>query len=210
LTVSAADPVKLAFVGRPRTITAGAIAPFVVDLLDPFGNVSGNFPGQVRVLLQNNPSLRIIYGYFTDVVGGVATSRYAIDVPAGTYTLIATFRDLATPRYYPLTVVPAAATKIVFSQEPTTESAGLPIQPAVTVKLFDAFGNLATNDNSTVTLSVETGPVKVIFGILSVQVVDGQAVFNNVILPTLGTYTLLAEDGSLNAVSTQFTVTPRT
>jgi len=41
----------------------------------------------------------------------------------------------------------------VFSQQPTTATAGLSISPAVTVLVEDQYGNTVTTDNSSVTIS---------------------------------------------------------
>src|SRR5262249_37741656 len=54
-------------------------------------------------------------------------------------------------------VNPAAASQIVFGQQPTNAIAGAPQNPPVTVMIEDQFGNIETGDNtSTLTISVLT------------------------------------------------------
>ena len=45
-------------------------------------------------------------------------------------------------------VAPAAASQLVFGQQPVNTIAGAAISPAVTVKIEDAFGNVITSDNT--------------------------------------------------------------
>jgi hypothetical protein len=62
---------------------------------------------------------------------------------------------------------------------------------------LDEFGNVATNDNSQVTLSLATHPkYAVLSGTLTEAVTHGVAAFNNLSLNRLGFYTLRAMDGN--------------
>ncbi|HEY1683571.1 MAG TPA: choice-of-anchor tandem repeat GloVer-containing protein [Tepidisphaeraceae bacterium] len=115
-------------------------------------------------------------------------------------------------------------TKLAFAQQPTssqvasdtiTSSAG---NGAITVDIEDANGDLISNDNSAVTLSVAS-PGGTSFGtgsILTVNAVNGVATFNDLILDKAGTYTLTAADmdngTALTAPTnaTQFTITHST
>ena len=56
-------------------------------------------------------------------------------------------------------MVPAAADHLVSGIQPSGTTADVAIAPAVTVKVFDQFGNFASNDNSDkVTLAVASTP----------------------------------------------------
>lgn len=102
------------------------------------------------------------------------------------------------------------STQLAFVQEPSTVTAGTPITPAITVDVEDINGNLVTTDDSTVTISVASGPGSAT-GTLTVSAVNGVATFNDVVLDTAGTYTLEATDGSLTAAtSSSFTINPPT
>jgi len=99
--------------------------------------------------------------------------------------------------------------QLVFGQPPTTANVGANLSPAVTLKIEDSSGNLITSDNSTVTLSVSSGPSTALGGTLSVQAVGGIATFSDLSLPTRGTYTLQATDtadGLTSAPSNSFVV----
>jgi hypothetical protein len=97
------------------------------------------------------------------------------------------------------------APKLAFGQQPTNVVAGNgTINPAVTVYVEDANGNVLLTDNSNVTLSVASGP-GTLGGTTTVAAVDGVATFDNLSVATPGTYVLTATDGSFaNATSNSF------
>jgi len=106
-------------------------------------------------------------------------------------------------------LVPALAgdSQLAFNQQPTSVTAGSTISPAITVDVEDAAGNIVTSDNSSVTLTIASGPGTLI-GTVTVAAVNGVATFGNLSLTIAGNYTLKATDGSLaSATSSNFTVT---
>ena len=77
---------------------------------------------------------------------------------------------------------PTAASKLIFAKQPTTTAINTVIAPPVTVGVVvDADGDLITSDNSTVTLSLGSGP-GTLGGTLTAQAVNGIATFNNLTL----------------------------
>ena len=95
----------------------------------------------------------------------------------------------------------AAAGQLAFQQVPSSGTAGQPLG-AIQVAVEDAYGNLITDDTSTVTLSVATGPGSFAAGsTLSVAAMGGIATFSNVTFNTSGNYTLYASEGLLNGVT---------
>src|SRR5262249_51601712 len=90
------------------------------------------------------------------------------------------------------TVVAAAPDHIGFGVQPAAASASAPITPAVTVKVFDRFGNVVLSDNTTqITLTVASAPGGFAPGsTTTVTAVGGVATFSNLVLNTTGTYTL--------------------
>ena len=108
-------------------------------------------------------------------------------------------------------VTAAAATKVVFGQQPNNCIAGVPMTPSVTVDVEDQFGNIVTTANSSMTLATESGP-GFLLGTSTVTAVNGVATFSNLLFDaaTISSYyTLLATDGALtSAVSNTFTVSP--
>lgn len=104
--------------------------------------------------------------------------------------------------------------KLVFTTEPTGQTASGTLTGNVVVQVEDANGDLITNDTSNVTLSVAT-PSGIAFGTDStatVAAVGGIATFNNLVLNKADTYTLSATDTDSGtaltpATSTSFTIT---
>ena len=74
----------------------------------------------------------------------------------------------------------------------------------------DAFGNVVTSDNSSVTIAVASGPGGFTGGsTISVAAVNGVATFSNLVLNTAGSYTLSVSDGGLAGANTgNLTVSP--
>jgi hypothetical protein len=99
-----------------------------------------------------------------------------------------------------------APVQLAFGQQPTEVEVNGAISLAITVKVEDAAGDVVVGDNSTVTLSVGSGPGS-LGGTVTAQAVNGVATFNNVSLNAAGSYTLNASDGSLSgATSNSFNV----
>ena len=109
-----------------------------------------------------------------------------------------------------LTVNPAAATHLVFGQQPTNAAMGVAITPAVTVKVLDAYNNLVTTDNTdkvTITLASNSSG-GMLSGTATATVINGTATFSNLSINAAGSgYVLDAVSGSLvSAVSAGFSV----
>jgi hypothetical protein len=207
-------PTKLAFTVQPVNGTAGATLPAVqVSSEDATGKVvTTDNTTQVQLTLSTNT----LNGTLTQtVVKGVATfSNLSINTAATGYTLSAAAANLppltgATSN--PFDIVPAAPAKLLFGQEPTNVAAGEYIVPAVTVRVEDAFSNLATNDSSTqVTVSIGLcgGPIPLEI------VADnaGIATFGALRLNSMATGVILdaSATGLTGASSTKFDVTANT
>ena len=105
--------------------------------------------------------------------------------------------------------MPSSATKVVFfGQGPTNATAGMSINPAVTVNVEDAFDNIITTDDSTVTLTLSTGVFEGGLNTATATAVNGVATFPNLKIDVAGNYTLTATDGTLSAsgASNGFTI----
>jgi hypothetical protein len=154
----------------------------------------------------------------TDAVpatGGTKTT--ALTIPAGlsvgAHTMFA-IGSIGSHPSAPFVVTPGTASKLAFTTEPGGGPSGTTWsqQPVVTVQ--DALGNTVTSDNSTVTLAINSQPgsgaTLTCTGGLSKQAVNGVATFAGCqIAGQVGSYTLVATDGSLTAAtSTAFNITP--
>jgi len=106
------------------------------------------------------------------------------------------------------TVNLAAASKLAFSQQPSTTTAGQAIAPAVTVQVQDQFGNVVTTDTSNVSITISAGGAFSSASTTTVAAVAGVATFSNLVPTKAGTFTLSASDGTLTgATSSNFSVT---
>jgi hypothetical protein len=95
------------------------------------------------------------------------------------------------------------ASKLVVQQSPTTGTAGLALSPSLTVAIENQSGQVVSTDNSTVTITVSTGPGSFASSsTVSVKAVNGTATFNNLVLNTAGSYTLSVSDGSDTSATT--------
>jgi len=105
-------------------------------------------------------------------------------------------------------------TKLSFSVQPTSATAGAVIAPAVQVAVQDAQGNTVTSSTATITLAISsgTGTAGAVLGGTSTRAaVDGIAMFDDLTFDKAGTaYTLTATATNLaSATSTAFDVEPR-
>lgn len=114
--------------------------------------------------------------------------------------LLVTCRDGATS---------PGAIAVVFSVEPTEETAGAPIGPAVRVEARDGSGHLVSSFSGNVTVAIKANPGgATLTGTTTVSALGGTAVFSSLILDKAGTgYTLsAAATGLAQATSGPFDV----
>src|SRR2546430_457524 len=105
---------------------------------------------------------------------------------------------------------PAAATKLVFTVQPTSAAGAQPITPAVQIAVQDASGNTVTSASATVTVALVANPgAGTLSGTLTVAATQGIATFSNLRIDRPGSgYTLAASAGGLSgATSVPFAVT---
>jgi hypothetical protein len=208
---AAAD--HLGFGQQPTTTAAGqAISPAVtVSVLDPFGNVVTADTSKVTVALSAGPGA--LAGTLTAAAaGGVATfANLSITKAAPGYALRATDGALTGATSVPFAITPAAVDHLTYLQQPTTVGVGQYVSPAVTVQVFDKYGNLETADPTGVTVRVAAGPGGWVFGgTHTVPVVAGVATFSDLTLNVVGSgYKLAVSHGTLaGPTSNAFSVIP--
>jgi uncharacterized repeat protein (TIGR01451 family) len=108
-----------------------------------------------------------------------------------------------------VTVVAAAAPKLVFKVQPSSTTAGNAISPAVEVSIQDQFGNIVTTANNAVGIAIGANPSGgTLSGTTSANAVNGVAIFSNLSINTAGNgYTLSATSSGLtSATSTAFNI----
>ena len=127
---------------------------------DSLGNTVTSFTGTVTLAVGTSPSGDSLHGTRSvAAVSGVATFNNVSVFTAGAgYTMNATATGTLPVTSTSFDVTPGAATQLTFTAEPMTDTAGLPIAPAVQVTAFDAHGNVATGFNGAVTIAIGTNP----------------------------------------------------
>ena len=199
----------LAFNVQPANAVAGvAISPSVtVQVLDANNNVvTTDSSTKVTLAIGTNPGSGTLSGTLqrTAASGTATFAGLSINKTGTGYTLAAS-DTTGTGGIHPLTggtsstfnITPGTATKLVYTQQPTTAAAGVAIAPPLTVAVEDANGNVVTTDNATkVTLAIGTNPnTGTLTGGGQVTVVSGVATFAAVSINNVGTgYTLTASD----------------
>jgi uncharacterized repeat protein (TIGR03803 family) len=188
-------------------VTAGTSQSISVSLENDLGVVDATNQGTVTLSLASGPGLATVGGTLSvAAVNGVATFPGLTFDTAGAYTLTASSAGLTSDTTNSITVVPAAASQLAVSQQPTAAVAGQAIGPVI-VDVEDAFGNLVTTDTSPVTITTSDGAA--VSGTTTVSAVAGVATFADLSVGEAGLHTLSAADGSLTpATSSGFSIIP--
>ncbi len=189
--------------------TAVAVAPSVI-VRDQFNNP---VPGSTVSFAVRSGGGSVTGGSQQTNASGIATvGSWTLGTTAGPDTLTASSGGLSgSPVIFTATATAGPATKLVFTQQPASAQAGVPITPAVQVSAQDAYGNTATSYATAIAVAIGTNPpgTGVLSGTTSVGPSAGAAAFGNLSIDKTGTgYTLVASSGTLaGATSSGFTIT---
>jgi hypothetical protein len=211
VTVSPGSPARLRFVASPPSATPGVVFPTqpVVDVEDDVGNVieDATDPIVLAIIDHSGSSGGRLDCDSTSVVptAGVATFGGCQINAAGTdFSLTATAMGLdgQSDRF----AVIGPATRLVIVEQPTQAVAG-DILSEITVAVEDSAGNVVTDGNATVTLTVNQNSES-LTGTTSAAAVDGIATFADLTIASSATnYTLtMKADGLKTATSAVFDV----
>ncbi len=201
---------SLAVTGFPSTITAGNSGSFTVTALNADGSTDTNYTGTVHFTSSDPLALLPANYTFTTADAGVHTFSATLKT-AGNQSITATDTTTGsvTGSDTGITVTPAAASQLVFGQQPSTTTAGQTISPAVTVDVEDPYGNRVTSDSSTVTVTLSSGTFASGSATVSAAASSGVATFAALQINKAGSYTLKATDGTLaSATSGTFSIQP--
>jgi hypothetical protein len=212
INVGSAPASKLKFTAQPTNGTAGqTLAAVAVSVEDAGGSVvTADNTTLVTLTLSSNT----LNGTVTKTaVNGVATfSDLSINTVGTGYTLKASSTPALTGDVSTgFNITAAAPSKLAFAQQPSDATAGIAINPAITVQVLDQFNNVVTSDGSAITLTIDNNPgSSTLSGTATQNAVAGVATFNNLSLNKSGVgYTLVATDGALTpANSGAFTIAP--
>ena len=208
----AGPPAQLAFSVQPSNVTAGVgISPAIqVAVQDAQGNATSSAPGiTVAIKPSTGTAGAHLRGTATiSAAGGVATyTTLSVDSVGTAYTLTASATGLTSATSAAFNVSAAPATRLGFTVQPTSATAGTQISPAVKVAAQDSLGNNSATTG--VTLAIGTNPGGgTLLGTATVAAVAGVATFASLSIDKAGTgYTLTATaTGLTSATSGAFNV----
>jgi hypothetical protein len=225
--VKAAPATQLAFTVQPAAATAGAAIPGTagsvkVTALDQFLNIDSAFAGSVTLAINSGPAGAAISNATATVGAGTGVATFAtVSVDkVGAYTLSATSGTLTlVAPSSGFNVTAALATKLVFTIEPATATAGTAIPGAtgtITVTAQDQFNNTATGFTGDVSVAIANNagnPAGTLTGTTDVAAATaGVATFGSLNIDKTGAgYTLSATTtatGVTAATSAGFSITP--
>lgn len=195
----------------PSTVAGVTMTTVTVTALDASNNTAIDFTAAIAVAIGTNPGTGTLSGTKSvAAVAGVATfSTLSIDKTGDGYTLVASAGSLTGATSTGFKITPAAASHLVFSQQPTSAVAGVAVSPAVAVSALDAFDNVDTAYAASVDIAMGSNPgAGTLSGSTPVTPVHGVATFGNLSINKSGTgYTLHATSGSLtDATSGPFNI----
>ncbi len=197
----------LVFEKAPSTGIAGTVLGTIIVAVE-------NSAGQI--VTTDSSTITLSTGFTTGstvsvkAVNGIATFSNLTMTTAGNQTLTASDSGVGVQGLtFNIKINPAAASKVSFTTMPVTGTAGTPLT-VVVATVQDAYGNVITSNNATVTLAVKTGPGSFASGsTFTATSINGIAKFSSLTLNTAGTYTLSATQGTLTSgVSGSLTISP--
>jgi subtilisin family serine protease len=205
IVVRAAPATRLVLSGYPSLTTAGATQSFMLTAEDLFGNTATTYNGTIRFSTtdgQDSPGAGLPLDYtFTTGAGGDngAHTFTALLKTAGTQSITA--RDTQSPgikgTQSGIAVGPASASRLAFIQQPAGGVAGATISPTVMVAIEDAYHNVVTTDNSTVSLVLSGGTFEGGSSMVPAAASSGVATFTGLKIDAAGRYAVSATDGQL-------------
>ena len=207
---------KLGFLVRPSNTASGAsITPAVqVEVRDAGGNRITTATTSITLAIGTNPSGGILSGGgAVAAVGGVASfSNLSIDKGGTGYTLTAAGGALTGATSSTFNITGGTPDHLGFFVQPSNDTAGSPISPAVQVEVLDAAGNRVTTDTRNITVAILDNPGGgTLSGTKTVAASAGVASFSNLSIDKAGTgYTLVATSSpALTSVtSADFDIAP--
>jgi len=208
---------QLGFRVQPSNAASGlAIAPAVqVEVRDAGGNRVTTASHAITLALQNNPGGGTLSGSTSlAATNGLATfSTLSIDKAGAGYTIQATATPVLTATTsVPFTIGSGAADHLAFFVQPSNDTAGSPITPAMQVEIQDVAGNRVTSDSRSITVAILDNPSGgALAGTATLAAVSGVATFPGLSINKAGTgYSLQATASPAlpSALSVDFNIAP--
>jgi hypothetical protein len=216
VTISPAAAATLQVTGLSAG-TAGVAQTSSVTAKDTYGNTATGYTGTVHFTTTDGQATVPADYHFAvgsgldngthTFIGGVTLKTTGSQTVTTTDTLANTITGSQT-----VTISPTAGAKLLFTVQPSgTANAGVAFaqQPGVSVE--DAFGNVVTNDNTTlVGLALTTPGGATLAGTANQTASSGVATFSALSINKTGSYTLTATSSPVltSAVSSTVTIQP--
>ena len=226
LSVSPAGIVTAHALGGPVRVTATVdgvtgesmitVQPFPVDRVtiapDQANVMVGSFTQLTATALRANgdplPGRLIAWQSSNPAIAAVTTTGVVLGIAeGGPVTITATSEGKSASAT--ITVAPRPATRLGFTQQPSSSSAGQSISPAVRVAIQNDLEGTVTTATTQVTIALGSNPAgATLSGTTTVETVNGIATFANLSLDKAGAgYTLVASAASLTpATSSVFNI----
>ena len=189
----------------PTTIAVGAPFSLTVEVTDQGGGPDPDFNDMVTLLLAGHPGSNALQGTTSELaVNGVATFSNLSITSLGTFAIQASVGS--TYGLNPVTsgninVVAGAATQLVVAPPlPNSVNAGASF--GMTVEAEDAYGNVATSFNGTLTAALTPGTANgaALGGIVTATATDGVATFSGLAVVQAGSGYTITVTGNLAGV----------
>lgn len=212
--VNAGPAAQLEFTVQPKSTKAGGVfsPPLEVTARDAVGNTATSFVGNVTLSITpgtGTTGANLTGTKTVAAVAGVATfSDLSIDQAGSGYTLSARSSGITGTVSNPFDILIGSLTQLVFTQQPTTDTAGHVLTPAVQITAEDAAGNTVTSFTGNITVSIAVNPSGgTLSGTATKAAVAGVATFTNLSIDKVGTgYRLQAAAGSVKDTSQAFSI----
>ena len=182
------------------TFIGSSLGSVTVHAADKFGNpVSG---GSISLAISSG-TLNGTKTASTDPSGNAVFSTLNVGV-AGAYTLKASATGVTAVSSAPFTIMPYPLANLTFTTQPASPTLAGSNLGSVTVLALNSNGQ-PVGAGTTVVISISSGFLN---GTLSaVTNASGQAIFNTLSENIAGNYMLTARSGSINTLSSPFTIT---
>jgi hypothetical protein len=202
----------LTFTQQPTDTTAGTsiggATGFKVAVLDNTGQIISTDSSTVTITLNGATFANGATTATAQAVNGIATFTGKVINKAGAYTFTATDGTVSPATSASFNITASGSVSMTFLQGPSDTTAGSAISPSVVVALKDVYGNIATGDNSVVTMNVFSGP-GTLSGNIATLASAGIATFSNLVFTTAGTYKIQPVDGFITGpASLSFAINP--
>jgi autotransporter-associated beta strand protein len=197
-------------VTAPASVTAGSPFSLTVTALDA-GNQNSGFLGTVH--FTSADSQAVLPSDYTFTAGDAGRHIFSgvllKTAGGGSQTISVTSGTFGGSAVIP--IIPAAASQLLFAQQPDGSIIGAALHPPVTVQILDALGNLTTS-TAMVSMTIAAGPAGGGFtagSTVNVTAVKGVATFSNLAFTTASSYKISAGSTGLTGVTSNlFTISP--